>query len=271
MSLEALRDLDLAGVRWEITELPTAMAIAAAAAAAATNTDVAPQNRPIAPDEIQIPDSMRTPVFSAGPAVCVPPVAPVSLDTARGAAARPADIGALMRMIEEFNHPLRTMAQHVVLPHIAQNPNGLLILSDTPSADDDAAGKILTGAAGELLDKMLGAIGMGRDAVSIMPMLFWRTPGGRAATRTELDLAKPFTDRVIEMLNPSVIVTLGTMPAAEFARVALASAHGVPVRVDNRMVVPIFHPNYLILKPAAKRDAWTALQLVQNLLKSPEK
>lgn len=262
MSLDALRDLDLAGVRWEITELPTAMAAAAAAAPA-------PAPKPTA-DEIQIPDDLRTPVFCAGPATPVPPVAPVSLDTARGAAARPADMSALMRMIEEFNHPLRAMAQNVVLPHIAPNPNGLLILSDIPSSDDDASGKILTGAAGELLDKMLAAIGMGRDSVSIMPMVFWRTPGGRSPSRTELDLARPFTDRVIEMLKPRVILTLGTLPANEFARTDLSRAAGAIARVDNIPVVPIYHPNYLLLKPAAKRDAWTGLQLVQNLLKSPE-
>lgn len=263
MSLESLRDLELAGVRWEITELPTAMAAASVAAPVAQAT--AP-----ATDEIQIPDDLRTPVFSTGPVTPVPPVAPVSLDTARGAAARPADIGALMRMIEEFNHPLRAMARNVVLPHIAPNPNGLLILSDIPGADDDASGKILTGAAGELLDKMLGAIGMGRDNVSIMPMVFWRTPGGRAPSRTELDLARPFTDRVIEMLNPKVILTMGTLPATEFARVSLTNLPSATVRVDNIPVVPIYHPNYLILKPAAKRDAWTGLQIVQNLLKSPE-
>ncbi len=263
MNIAALRDLELAGVRWEITELPTAMAAAAAAAAAR------PAVQTVA-DEIQIPDNMRTPVFSNGPAI-VPPMAPISVDTARGAAARPTDIHSLCRMIDEFNHPLRAMAQNVVGPHISKNPNGLLIISDIPGADDDAAGQILTGAAGELLDKMLGAIGMSRDNVSIMPMLFWRTPGGRAPSRMELDLARPFTDRVIEMLRPRVIVTMGTLPAAEFAGVQLARAHGAPVRVDTIDVVPIYHPNYLILKPAAKRDAWTALQLVQNMLKSGEK
>lgn len=262
MGVEGLRDLALAGVRWEITELPMAMAAAVAA-------QPAPPPPP-APDEVQIPDELRTPVFSTGPTI-VPPLAPVSVETARGAAARPADIHALLRMIEEFNHPLRAMSRNVVLPHVAPNPNGVLIISDMPGGDDDASGQILSGAAGELLDKMLAAIGMGRDVVSIMPLLFWRTPGGRAPSRMELDLARPFTDRVIEMLNPTLIVTLGALPATEYAGVSLARAQGAPVRVDNRTVVPIYHPNYLMLKPAAKRDTWTALQLVQNLLKSPEK
>ena len=263
MSLDSLRDLALAGVQWEITELPTSLA----AAAMVANT--VPEKAATVAD-IQIPEELRTPVFSMGPAVPVPPVVPVSLDTARGAAARPSDLGALMRMIEEFNHPLRAMAQNVVLPHIANDSNGLLIVSDIPSADDDATGKILTGAAGDLLDKMLNAIGMGRENVSIMPMVFWRTPGGRAPSRTELDLARPFTDRVIEMLNPRVILTLGTLPASEIAGISLATSHGAPVNMNDRYIVPIYHPNYLILKPAAKRDAWTGLQLVQKLLKSPE-
>lgn len=261
MTVSALRDLDLAGVRWEITELPTA---AAAAMAAAAQLRAAPETPA---DEIQIPENERTPVYSSGPVV-VPSIAPLSVETAAAAAARPANADALVRMISEFNHPLRVTAHNTVAPHIAPAPNGLMIITDIPGAEDDAAGQILTGAEGELLDKMIGAIGMSRENVSIMPVLFWRTPGGRAPTRGELNLARPFVDRMINLLAPRVIITMGTLAANEIAGTDLAKNHGVIQEIDGRPVMPIYHPNYLLLKPAAKRDAWNALQVVQNLLKN---
>ncbi len=263
---DALRDLSLAGVVWEITELPTAAAAAMAAARRAAEQQAAPRPASAA-DDIQIPQAQRTPVYSSGP-VIVPRIAPLSRDTAVAAAARPTDPDALARMIGEFNHPLRATAHNTVLPHVAPRPNGLLIITDIPGADDDAAGRILTGAAGELLDKMIGAIGMSRDNVSIMPVLFWRTPGGRTPSRAELDLARPFVDRMIELLQPRLIVTMGTLAATEIAHTDLAKNQGALQDVDGRHVMPIFHPNYLLLKPAAKRDAWNALQAVQNMLKS---
>ena len=76
------------------------------------------------------------------------------------------------------------------------------------------------------MDKMLSAIGLSREVVSIVPMVFWRTPGGRSPSRSELDLARPFVDRVIELLHPRVILTLGTLPATELAGLNLAKSHG---------------------------------------------
>lgn len=269
MNISALRDLNMAGVQWELTELPSGAA-AEMQAAAEMVARAAAQRAPH--DEIQIPaapaiNAARTPVYSSAPAI-VPAMTPLTIETARAAAARPVDAGALCRMIAEFNHPLRTTAKTTVTPHVAPHPCGVLVVTDMPGADDDASGTILAGAAGELFDKMIGAIGLSRDVVSIMPVLFWRTPGGRAPIRGELDLARPFVDRMIEMLNPRIIITLGTTAAAEIAQIDLAKNHGVATEIAGRTVVPIFHPNYLMLKAAAKRDAWTALQLVQNMLKT---
>lgn len=245
---DALRDLSLAGVQWELSESATAV----------------PKISPEKPtDGNVVSSSVRT-------ATVVPPIAPtqsISLDMVRSMASRPTDIGALTRMIQEFNHPLRSVATNTVLPHIGQGK--LLILTDIPSSDDDASGQILSGSVGELMDKMLGAIGLSRGEVSIVPMLFWRTPGGRTPLREELDLSRPFVDKAIELLSPSVILTLGTLPASEYANINLAKSHGVPVILENGIhLVPIFHPNYLILKPLAKREVWTALQNMQNILKS---
>ncbi|MBO7509342.1 MAG: uracil-DNA glycosylase [Alphaproteobacteria bacterium] len=244
---EILKDLFMAGVKWELSENSVAFTELVARASAT-------------------PMRVRTTATVVPP---ISPVLPVSVETATDMATRPTTVSALYRMIGEFNHPLRAGASNVVLPHCAPNSNGVMIITDIPSIDDDASGRIMSGAIGEMLDKMLTAIGLSRDSVSICPLLFWRTPGGRTPSRPELDLARPFVDRFIELTEPRIIITLGTIAAAEIANANLMHAHGVPVDLPNGVrVFPIYHPNYMILKPASKREVWTVLQNVQNLLKN---
>ncbi len=242
---DLLRDLVMAGVRWELCDETVGFVFQSAA-----------------------PETPRVRTVSN----VVPPISPmstVSIETANAMAERPTTTAVLIRMINEFNHPLRAGVSHVVVPHIASNPNGVLVITDIPSSEDDATGCILSGTAGELFDKMIGAIGMSRETVSVSPILFWRTPGGRTPARTELDLSRPFVNRLIELTEPRVIITLGTLAAAEFAGIDLMRNHGAETVLPNDIhVFSIYHPNYLILKTAAKQDVWAVLQKVQNLLKS---
>ena len=144
-----------------------------------------------------------------------------------------------------------------------------MVITDVPSNEDDACGHILTGKTGDLFNKMLAAIGMGRDTVTIAPLIFWRTPGGRTPTKQELDLARPFLTRIIELTEPKIILTLGTLAASEIAGVDLMHHHGESVVLENDIrVFPIYHPNYLILKPSAKQPVWDVLQNVEKLLKN---
>ena len=182
---------------------------------------------------------------------------------------RPSDIDSLIRMVGEFNHPLRGGATNTVLPNIATKPNGLVIITDFPSIDDDLSGHILSGNAGEMTDKMLSAVGMNRENVSIISLLFWRTPGGRSPLREELDLSMPFVNKILEMLSPRVIITFGTLATSEIAKTNLNEVHGNEIKDEKGcIIVPLYHPNYLILKPSAKRDVWNALQNIQKLLKN---
>lgn len=258
-----LRDLELAGVKWEITDIPMTMM-----AAAKTNAVAQPQNS--VQKTIETTETLNA--INRIATSVVPPIAPIipiSIDTVRAMAARPSDINALNRMIAEFKHPLQGGAKNTVLIHQAQQPSGLMIITDIPSADDDSTGKVLSGDAGEMMNKMLNAIGLSRENTTIMPIIFWRTPGGRSPSRTEIDLAKPFVMRAIELTAPKIILSLGTLPAMEIGNVNIAKSHGVPVTTESgATLVPIYHPNYLILKPTAKRDVWDALQNVQNMLKS---
>ncbi len=248
MGSDALQDLNLAGVRWELTEKPVTFE----------------QKKSLPEQSLQeFPNRQNT------KPIIVPPSAPVCIDTIKSMVEHTDNIDSVISIITEFNHPLRNGATNVVLPSIAKQSNHLLIVTDIPSTEDDLSGKILSGTAGDLIDKMLSAIAMSRNEVSIIPLLFWRTPGGRTPTREELDLSRPFINKIIEIQKPHIIVTLGTLATAEITQKNLASVHGNEIQDDKGyIVVPIYHPNYLILKPSAKRDVWTALQNVQKLLKN---
>ena len=247
MKNRILQDLNLAGVKWELTEEPAKTAVKKAPVQQNFPSSQSCQNQP----------------------VIIPAAAPVTLDTVKSMVTRPNDTDSLVRMICEFNHPLRGGATNPVKPNIASKPNGLLIITDLPSADDDLSGNILSGNAGEMTDKMLNAIEMSRENVSIVPLLFWRTPGGRTPLREELDLSRPFVDKLIEMLNPRVIITFGTLATTEIAKTNLNDSHGDEIKDEKGcIIVPLYHPNYLILKPSAKKDVWVALQNIQKLLKN---
>lgn len=242
----ALQELVMAGVQWELTE---------------TITKADEQKRPVQ-------ETFQTNRTTVKP-VIIPAAAPITLETVKSMVARPTDIDSMVRMVAEFNHPLRSGATNIAMPNIAKNPNGLVIITDMPSADDDLSGQILSGTAGEMIDKMLSAIDMSRDNVSIIPLVFWRTPGGRTPTREEMDLVRPFIDKMLQMLNPRVVITLGTLATTEITQTNLTSVHGTEIKSDmGYTTVPIYHPNYLILKPSAKRDVWNALQNVQKMLKN---
>ena len=247
MNKSALKDLNLSGVRWELTESPWKS------------------------EHLHSPvqQTFQTNPIKSEKPIIVPPIAPITLDTVKSMVTRPSDIDSLIRMVGEFNHPLRGGATNTVLPNIAKNPNGLVIITDLPSTDDDLSGHILSGNAGEMTDKMLSAVGMSRENVSIIPLLFWRTPGGRSPSREELDLSMPFVNKMLEMLAPHVIITFGTLATNEIAKINLNEAHGNEITDEKGcVIIPLYHPNYLILKPSAKRDVWNALQNIEKLLKN---
>lgn len=247
MGNNALQDLNMAGVRWELTESPI-------------KQDT--KHTPVQQTLLSSKDNQKQ--------IIIPAAAPITLDTVKSMVERPNDIDSLIRMIAEFNHPLRSGATNVILPNIATKPNGLVIITDLPSQDDDLSGKILSGTAGELTDKMLSAIEMGRENVSIIPLLFWRTPGGRTPNREELDLSLPFVNKILKMLAPRVVITFGTLSTTEIAKTNLNDVHGNEIQSEEGYtIVPMYHPNYLILKPSAKKDVWNALQNIQKLLKNP--
>jgi DNA polymerase len=139
-----------------------------------------------------------------------------------------------------------------------------MLVGEAPGAEEDRQGKPFVGPSGQLLDRMLAAVGLARADVYITNLIYWRPPGNRSPTSSELAICLPFLERQIELLRPRVLVSVGGVAA----RVLLDLADGVSKLRGRRFVyqpadgggpVPtfvIFHPAYLLRQPLQKRLAW---------------
>ena len=148
----------------------------------------------------------------------------------------------------------------------------LMIVGEAPGSDEDRAGKPFVGRSGQLLDKMLAAIGLAEADVHITNTVYWRPPGNRTPTPQETLVCRPFLDRQIELVGPDVILTLGGPATAAILGVSdgilkvrgkwrEVTAGGASVRV-----MPSLHPAYLLRTPAAKRQAWRDLLAIKVAL-----
>ncbi len=145
------------------------------------------------------------------------------------------------------------------------NPQARLVLiGEAPGAEEDRRGVPFVGPSGRLLDRMLASIGLDRSQVFISNTLFWRPPGNRTPTSFEVAVCMPFVIRMLELIEPNLLVALGG-PAAT-ALLGRAESVG---RLRGRWfdfqsdalqkpipATAIFHPAYLLRTPAQKRSAW---------------
>lgn len=204
------------------------------------------------------------PVIAAEPAPALLSV--VEEATKRAAVAE--TLAALAEAIRAFEGcALKKMATHTVIGDGAAE-SGILVIGEAPGADEDRQGIPFCGASGQLLDKMLRAIGLTRDAhYYITNMLYWRPPGNRQPTAQELAICRPFVERMIALLSPRVLVLVGGTAASAL----LGDARGI-TRLRGRehaVQVPglpspipahvLYHPSYLLRQPLAKRQAWADL------------
>ncbi len=152
------------------------------------------------------------------------------------------------------------------------NPDArLMFIGEAPGADEDRQGEPFVGKAGQLLTKMIGAMGLSRDDVYIANVVKCRPPGNRDPEPDEVAMCRPFLDRQIAAIEPEVIVTLGRVaPMTLFDRsVAITRERGRWVEYQGVPVMLTFHPAYLLRTPSAKRDAWADLQDVMRRLDLP--
>ncbi len=140
----------------------------------------------------------------------------------------------------------------------------LMFVGEAPGAQEDRQGEPFVGPAGELLDRMIAAMGWSREDVYIANVLKCRPPRNRSPQPDETAACEPFLARQIEAVRPRIIVTLGK-PAAQLllrTNAPISALRGRFDRYRGIAVMPTFHPAYLLRQPERKRDAWEDLKKV---------
>ncbi|MEW6753581.1 MAG: uracil-DNA glycosylase [Candidatus Latescibacterota bacterium] len=143
---------------------------------------------------------------------------------------------------------------------------GILFIGEGPGQEEDLQGEPFVGPAGQLLDRIIGAMGMRRDQVYIANMVKCRPPGNRDPSPDELEACRPYLDRQIEIIRPRVICTLGRIAAQ-----ALLSSAAPLGRLRGRLhsyrgipVVCTYHPAALLRSPEYKRPTWEDIKLLRR-------
>ena len=148
----------------------------------------------------------------------------------------------------------------------------IMIVGEGPGADEDRIGRPFVGRAGQLLDKMLAAIGLDRTKVYIANVVPWRPPGNRTPTPQELALCLPFVRRQIELVAPDFLVLLGASAAQtllnEKEGITRLRGHWHDYHGDGGTIraLPMLHPAYLLRAPLKKAQAWRDLRVLRHAL-----
>lgn len=202
------------------------------------------------------------------------PAATDPVVAARQAAAAAGTLEALHEAIAGFDLcELKKGARSTVF---ADGNSGarVMILGEAPGRDEDIEGRPFVGRAGQLLDRMLAAIGLDRHAPDpakaayISNVMFWRPPANREPTPEELAMMLPFVERHVALAAPDVLVLMGNTPcSALLGRRGILRLRGQWQRALGLPALPMTHPAYLLRNPAAKRDAWADLLALKAKLR----
>ena len=148
----------------------------------------------------------------------------------------------------------------------------IMLIGEAPGRDEDLQGKPFVGPAGQMLDRMLEAIGLTEDHIYITNTVYWRPPGNRNPTPEEVEACSPFLARQIELLSPQVLVLLGKAAAQRILGVAdgIMRLRGkwLSYRCAGRDIPTLatLHPSYLLRTPEDKRLAWRDLLMLKERL-----
>ncbi|KAF0230363.1 MAG: DNA polymerase [Beijerinckiaceae bacterium] len=176
------------------------------------------------------------------------------------------DLETLEKLLAGFEGcALKSTASRLVFADGAPGAK-LMIIGEAPGRDEDETGKPFVGRAGQLLDKMLHAIGLDRSSVYIANIVPWRPPGNRTPTPQEIAICLPFIHRQIELSAPDVLVTMGA-PATQnllHQKDGILRLRGRWFDYDagNRKIPALatLHPAYLLRQPGQKSLAWRDLR-----------
>ena len=152
------------------------------------------------------------------------------------------------------------------------NPSAdLMFVGEAPGADEDVQGFPFVGRAGQLLTKIIEAIGLGRDDVYIANVIKCRPPENRNPEPDEVETCEPFLFQQIDSVQPKVIVALGTFAAKALLKTqdSISRLRGRTFDYRGATLIPTFHPAFLLRSPDRKRDVWEDMKKVRALLQEP--
>lgn len=213
------------------------------------------------------PQIAKPPLQRMAPPPVMRPAPPRPAIMASGASPRDIaaachDLAALRAAIENFQGcALKTTAKHTVFAD--GNPDArIMLVGEAPGREEDLMGLPFVGRSGQLLDRMLAAIGFDRSQVYISNILPWRPPGNRTPTSAEIALCLPFIERHIQLASPDILLLLGGISV----KALFDSSEGImrlrgrwkSYRAGEREIPALatFHPAFLLRQPAQKKQAW---------------
>ncbi|MBX3296200.1 MAG: uracil-DNA glycosylase [Acidobacteria bacterium] len=146
----------------------------------------------------------------------------------------------------------------------------LMFVGEAPGADEDIKGEPFVGRAGQLLTKIIEAIGLKREEVFIGNINRCRPPGNRQPLPEEASVCRPYLLREVEVIKPKVIVVLGAHAAHNFLEVKtpISKLRGHFHDYFGTKVMPTFHPAYLLRDPHKKKEVWEDMKMVRDLLRT---
>ena len=176
-----------------------------------------------------------------------------------------ADIGECTRC------KLHTLGRTQVVFGVGNPAASLMFVGEAPGSDEDVQGIPFVGRAGQLLTKIIEAIGLRRDEVYIANVIKCRPPGNRNPEPDEVATCEPFLFRQIDAIAPKVIVALGTFAAKTLLRTTdpISRLRGQVFDYRGAKLIPTFHPAFLLRSPDRKRDVWDDMKKVKVLLQDP--
>ena len=196
--------------------------------------------------------------------------------SARALAEAATDLEALRSALADFEGcALKRTATRLVFEDGVPGSR-VMFVGEAPGADEDRLGRPFVGRAGQLLDRMLGAVGLDRQTVYVANVVPWRPPGNRTPTPQETQICLPFIKRQIDLADPEVLVCLGGSAVRTLLGVqtgitrARGSWFAYP-RQDGREIraLAMLHPAFLLRQPAHKRFAWADMRALANALEIP--
>ena len=182
------------------------------------------------------------------------------------------DLSQLRSAIESFDGcNLKFTATRTVFAD-GSPTSDLMVIGEAPGREEDEQGLPFVGRSGQLLDKMLSAIGRDRTNTYITNVIAWRPPGNRTPTPMETEICRPFIERHISLISPKVILLMGGASTKTMLRTSTGILklrgqwHDIDVLGESYRVLPTLHPAYLLRQPLQKRLSWTDFLLVRSAL-----